>query len=46
MTALKLQNPFFLTTLTTVVDSIERELLLQKQNRKLNIMNQIMLSKT
>ena len=46
MTALELQNPFFLTTLTTVVDSIERELLLQKQNRKLNIMNQIMLSKT
>ena len=46
MTAVTLHNPFFLITLTTVVDSIERELLLQKQNYKLNIMNQIMLSKT
>jgi len=46
MTAVILHNPFFLMTLTTVVDSIERELLLQKQNHKLNIMNQIMLSKT
>lgn len=46
MTAIILHNPFFLLTLTTVVDSIERELLLQKQNHKLNIMNQIMLSKT
>lgn len=46
MTEVSLQNPFFLMTLTTVVDAIERELLLRKQNRKLNIMNQIMLSKT
>ncbi len=46
MTAVILHNPFFLLTLTTVVDSIERELLLRRQNRKLNIMNQIMLSKT
>jgi len=46
MTAVILHNPFFLMTLTTVVDSLERELLLQKQNHKLNIMNQIMLSKT
>ncbi|MCZ6910211.1 MAG: diguanylate cyclase, partial [Rickettsia endosymbiont of Ixodes persulcatus] len=46
MTAVILHNPFFLLTLTTVVDSIERELLLQKQNRKLNIMNQIMISRT
>jgi len=46
MTAVVLHNPFFLMTLETVVDSIERELLLRKQNRKLNIMNQIMLSKT
>ena len=46
MTAVILHNPFFLMTLTTVVDAIERELLLRKQNRKLNIMNQIMLSKT
>ncbi|MBM7662705.1 diguanylate cyclase (GGDEF)-like protein/PAS domain S-box-containing protein [Bacillus mesophilus] len=40
------QNPLFLTMLSQVVDSIERELLLRKQNRKLNIMNQIMLSRT
>lgn len=46
MTEVSLHNPFFLMTLTTVVDAIERELLLRKQNRKLNIMNQIMLSKT
>jgi len=46
MTAVILHNPFFLMTLTTVVDAIERELLLQKQNKKLNILNQIMISKT
>ncbi|MBI6871762.1 EAL domain-containing protein [Clostridium aciditolerans] len=46
MTEVSLHNPFFLMTLTTVIDAIERELLLRKQNRKLNIMNQIMLSKT
>ncbi|MDQ0230341.1 EAL domain-containing protein [Metabacillus malikii] len=40
------QNPLFLTMLSHVVDSIERELLLRKQNRILNIMNQIMLSRT
>jgi len=45
MTAVILHNPFFLLTLTTVVDAIERELLLKKQNYKLNMMNQIMLSK-
>ena len=46
MTAVILHNPFFLLTLTTVVDAIERELLLRKQNDKLNKMNQIMLIKT
>jgi len=46
MTGVILHNPFFLTILTNVVDSIERELLLIKQNHKLNIMNQIMLNKT
>jgi len=45
MTAVILHNPFFLLTLTTVVDSIERELLLRKQNNKLNLMNKIMISK-
>ncbi|MTK12235.1 MAG: EAL domain-containing protein [Clostridiaceae bacterium] len=46
MTEVSLHNSFFLMAITTVVDAIERELLLRKQNRKLNIMNQIMLSKT
>ena len=46
MTSLTLHNSFFLLILATVVDAIERELLLQKQNHKLNVMNQIMLSKT
>lgn len=36
MTAEILQNPFFLMTITTVVDAIERELLLRKQSRKIN----------
>ncbi|KMJ57476.1 diguanylate cyclase [Bacillus sp. LL01] len=46
MMPIQFQNPLFLTMLSQVVDSIERELLLRKQNRKLNIMNQIMLSRT
>ena len=46
MMPINYQNPLFLTMLSQVVDSIERELLLRKQNRKLNIMNQIMLSRT
>ncbi|WP_246125691.1 EAL domain-containing protein [Alkalicoccus halolimnae] len=46
MTALEEKNPLFLNMLSNVVDSIERELLLRKQNRKLNILNQIMLSRT
>jgi|GEM_PF-1568883 len=45
MTAVILHNPFFLLTLTTVVDAIERELLLRKQNNRLNIMNQMMIGK-
>ncbi|WP_453993755.1 EAL domain-containing protein [Bacillus nitroreducens] len=46
MMPIEFQNPLYLTMLSQVVDSIERELLLRKQNRKLNIMNQIMLSRT
>lgn len=42
MTAVILQNPFFLVTLTTVVDAIERELLLRKQNRKINKQNELL----
>ena len=36
MTAVILHNPFFLMTLTTVVDAIERELLIREQSRKIN----------
>jgi len=46
MMPIQFQNELFLSMLTQVVDSIERELLLRKQNKKLNIMNQIMLSRT
>lgn len=46
MMPIQFQNPLFLTMLSQAVDSIERELLLRKQNKKLNIMNQIMLSRT
>ncbi|WP_163536399.1 EAL domain-containing protein [Gracilibacillus sp. YIM 98692] len=46
MTTIELQNPLYLNMLSNVVDSIERELLLRKQNRKLNIMNQVMLTRT
>lgn len=46
MTTVEQQNPLFLVMLSNVVDSIERELLLRKQNSKLNIMNQVMLSRT
>lgn len=42
MTAVILHNPFFLMTLTTVVDAIERELLLRKQNRKINKQNELL----
>lgn len=46
MTAIDLQNPMLITLLATVADSIERELLLRKQNRKLNILNQIIMDNT
>jgi two-component system, sporulation sensor kinase E len=46
MVPILFQNPLFLTMLSQMVDSIERELLLRKQNKKLNILNQIMLSRT
>ncbi len=45
MTATILHNPFFLLTLTIVVDAIERELLLRKQNVKLEKMNKMMSSR-
>ncbi|WP_040287428.1 putative bifunctional diguanylate cyclase/phosphodiesterase [Sporosarcina koreensis] len=46
MMPIDFQNPLFLSMLAQVVDTIERELQLRKQNRKLLILNQIMLSRT
>jgi diguanylate cyclase (GGDEF)-like protein/PAS domain S-box-containing protein len=46
MTAKQFQNPMINTLLATTADSIERELLLRKQNRKLNILNQIITDNT
>lgn len=46
MTAIDLANPFYLTLLDLAVDSIERELLLIKQNQRLNVLNQIMINST
>lgn len=46
MASIEQANDFLFTLLSTVVDSIERELLLRFQNRKLNILNQIMMDAT
>ncbi len=46
MMPIELQSPLFLSMLAQVVDTIERELQLRKQNRKLSVLNQIMLSRT
>ncbi|UOF91978.1 EAL domain-containing protein [Fodinisporobacter ferrooxydans] len=46
MTSIDQHNPFLLAMLCTLVDSIERELLLIKQNRKLHILNQIVIETT
>lgn len=43
MTGIQFQNPLMVTMLSTTVDSIERELLLRKQNRSLNFLNQILM---
>ena len=45
-TDVKFHNPFFIVMLANLVDSIERELILKKQNKKLDIMNQIMIKNT
>lgn len=44
MVPVAFHNPLFLPMLNQVVDSIEREFLLRKQNRKLNIFNQVLLN--
>jgi len=46
MMPIQFQNPLYLSMLSQSVDSIERELLLRKQNSQLDILNQIMLSRT
>ncbi len=46
MTTIDHANALLLILLSTVVDSIERELLLLRQNRKLNVLKQIMMDTT
>lgn len=46
MTSIEMADPSYLTLLSMAVDSIERELLLIKQNQKLNVLNQIMINST
>ncbi|MCU6708766.1 EAL domain-containing protein [Paenibacillus sp. J5C_2022] len=46
MTTIDQHNPFLLAMLCTVVDSIERELLLKKQNKRLHILNQVVIETT
>lgn len=46
MTAIDQHNPFLLAMLCTVVDSIERELMLKKQNTRLHILNQVVIETT
>ncbi|WP_019422661.1 diguanylate cyclase domain-containing protein [Paenibacillus sp. OSY-SE] len=46
MTSMEYAHPYFMAVLNTVADSIERELLLRSQNRKLNILNHIMMDTT
>ncbi len=43
MTGIQFQNPLMVTMLSTTVDSIERELMLRKQNRSLDFLNQILM---
>ncbi|WP_027416352.1 ATP-binding protein [Aneurinibacillus terranovensis] len=46
MISIEHATPLLLTMLSTAVDSIERELLLRRQNQRLNLLNQIMLDTT
>lgn len=43
MTTVNLHNPLFICMLQTTVDSIERELMLRRQNKQLHILNQIIM---
>lgn len=43
MTGIQFKNPLLVTMMSTTVDSIERELLLRKQNRSLDFLNQILM---
>lgn len=43
LTDLTHQNPMISMLLATIVDSIERELVLRKQNRQLNMLHQVMM---
>ncbi|MFJ7934737.1 EAL domain-containing protein [Sporosarcina sp. NPDC096371] len=43
MTDIAFQDPMITTLLSAIVDSIERELVLRKQNRQLNVFHQVMM---
>lgn len=43
MTSLEQNNPVYLTLLSNIVDSIERELLLRRNNRQLDLLNRILI---
>ena len=46
MTLVEYQSPLLLTMLSTIVNSIQREMLLREQNKRLNILNQIVMKST
>ncbi|WP_071394105.1 EAL domain-containing protein [Bacillus tuaregi] len=46
MTSIEYNHPFFLAMLQTMVDSIERELQLRKQNGRLEVLNHILIDTT
>lgn len=43
MMAVELAHPSYLTTLVIVVDSVERELILRRQNLRLNVLNDVVI---
>ena len=46
MTLIEYQSPLLLTMLSTIVNAIQREMLLREKNKQLNILNQIVMDST
>ena len=46
MTLIEYQSPLLLTMLSTIVNAIQREMLLREKNKQLNILNQIVMEST